>query len=397
MSIDFSQLLILGELPDILKLAEKITIRAGETLFQEGDNAEFFYVRETGQCMVSRNAEPLGEAQNSEILDFIAVLGGLPHTQRAITITDCQFLRWKVDDLWRDETFSKLARQYLAQHLHQTQSRLEQLQAPVHYQLYTAQVQAGPYVFPNSTIIFAFCTAPKMDFPLPVGVSRVGKGLLLGIADFQGAYYHHQPDFRFSYTETTVFVPVRVGAKLGLYVPYIYPSTYEPIVIGREIYGFPKQFGETNFSDSQVVLAVAEEAYLHMRWNKHETTNEPRIVGAFGQLFGVTGQITAAAFAIGDTLLSLINVPFYRRVSVFNHKRIPAIDTTHDKSTYEIDMLTEAIFSVEHWQKIDYLPNARLQVLGGIFKAWDITLREAFYTQLSMRLSTGRKVRDYKD
>jgi hypothetical protein len=395
MSIDLTRLPILGELPHILERAEKITIPARQTLFQEGDTAEYFYVRETGQCMVSRNTEPIGTAQ-TEILDLVAVLGGLTHTQRAIAITDCEFLRWKIDDLWRDETFSKLARQYLAHHLQQAQSRLDILQAPVHYQPYTAQVQAGPYVFPNSTIIFAFCTAPKMDFPLPAGVSRFGKGLLLGIADFQGAYYHHNPESRFSYTETTFFVPVRVGAKLGLYVPYIYPSSYEPIVIGREIYGFPKQFGETVLSHSQVSLTVSGTEYFSLRWDKREAANEPRIVGAFGQLFGVTGQITAAAFAIGDTLLSLINVPFYRRVSVFNHKRIPGIDTTLDKSTYDIDMLTQAIFSVEHWQKIDYVPDARLNVFDGIFKAWDITLRAAFYTQLTMRLSTGRKVHDYR-
>ncbi|MDQ7028162.1 MAG: acetoacetate decarboxylase family protein [Anaerolineae bacterium] len=376
--------------------AEKITILASETLFQEGDRAQYAYVRVIGRCMLSRHAEPLGEASATDILDELAVLGGLAHTQRAITLTDCEFLRWQIDDLWRDATFSKIARQYLVTHLQQSQSRLDQLQAPVHYRPDTAQVQAGPYVFPNSTIIFVFCTAPKMDFPLPQGVSRIGNRLLIGIADFQNAYYHHNPDARFSYTETTFFVPVRVGLSLGLYVPYIYPSAYEPIVLGREIYGFPKQLGETRLSDSQASLAISGEDTFRFTIGKHDKSSEPRIVGAFGQLFGVTGRITSAAFAIGDSLLSMMNVPFYRRVSVFNHKRIPSATTTRDKPTYDVDMLTQAIFSVEHWQKIDHLPNAKLQVTGGIFKQWDITLYDAFYTELSMRLSTGRITRDYR-
>jgi Acetoacetate decarboxylase (ADC)/Cyclic nucleotide-binding domain len=396
MTGDLSQLPVLGTLPQLLASAEKLTIPAGQTLFQEGDIPAYCFVCVSGRCVVSQNAQPLGEAQSTEILDLIAVLGGLPHTQRAITITACEFLRWQVDELWGNATFNIIARQYLAQHWQQAQARLDQLQAPVHYQPYTAQVQPGPYVFPNSTIVFAFCTAPKMDFPLPTGVSRIGKGLLIGIADFHAAYYQHQPDARFSYRETTFFVPVRVGVKLGLYVPYIYPSSYEPIVIGREIYGFPKQFGETTFSQKQVSLMVSNADYLNLRWDKRELANEPRLVGAFGQLFGVTGRITAAAFAVGDTLLSLINVPFYRRVNVFNHKRIPAIDTTYAKPSYAVDMLTQAIFSVEHWQKIDHLPSAQLQVTGDIFKTWDITLREAFYTQLTMRLSTGRMMRDYR-
>jgi acetoacetate decarboxylase len=382
--------------PHIQEKAEKITFPAGTTLFQEGDTPQYAYVRVMGRCMLSRHAEPLGEAPDSDILDEWAVLGGLPHTQRAITITDCEFMRWNINDLWHDEVFSKIARQYLAHHLTQAQTKLAQLQAPVHYQPYSAQVQAGPFVFPQSTIVFAFCHAPKMKLTLLQGVSQVGSGLLIGIANFQNAYYHHNPDARFSYTETTVFVPVRVGMSLGLYVPYIYPSTYEPIVIGREIYGFPKQLGDTQLSHSQSSLTVLGENYLSLQHGKHNTSNEPRIVGAFGQLFGVTGRITSAAFAIGDTLLSMMNVPFYRRVSVFNHKRIPSITTTHDKPAYDVDMLTQAIFSVEHWQKVSHLPDATLKVTGETFKTWDIKLRDAFYTELSMRLSTGRMVRDYR-
>jgi hypothetical protein len=143
-------------------------------------------------------------------------------------------------------------------------------------------------------------------------------------------------------------------------------------------------------------LAVSREICLDLQHSNHTQSNEPRIVGAFGQLFGVTGRITTAAFAIGDTLLSMMNVPFYRRVSVYNHKRIAGVSTTHDKPTCDVDMLTQAIFSVEHWQKINHLPDAQLEVTGGIFKTWNITLREAFYTELSMRLSTGRIARDYR-
>jgi acetoacetate decarboxylase len=42
-----------------------------------------------------------------------------------------------------------------------------------------------------------------------------------------------------------VFVPARFGSGIGLYVPFIYPSAWEPILLGREIYGFPKRLGKT--------------------------------------------------------------------------------------------------------------------------------------------------------
>ena len=44
-----------------------------------------------------------------------------------------------------------------------------------------------------------------------------------------GAHPDSQPDATFSYTETTVFVPVRYKRQLGFFPAYIYPSTYEPI------------------------------------------------------------------------------------------------------------------------------------------------------------------------
>jgi CRP-like cAMP-binding protein len=380
---------------DVRQLAQTVTIAAGETLFAEGDAPDYAYVRLTGTCTLSRHAQPIGNAPLDTVLDAIAILGDVPHTQRAITQTACTFLRWDRSDLRQSTAFTMAARRYLAHQLQQAQAERERIAQPVHYDTHSAQVLPGPFAFHNSVIRFVFCTAELPHLRLPTGVQRIGQSLLIGIADFRDAQYVHRPQARFHYTETTVFVPVRVGAKLGLYVPYIYPSTYEPILLGREIYGFPKRLGRTDITPTTSSLHVAGAEYLTLTHDQRTPANEASIVGAFGRLFGVPNLVTATAFRAGDTLLAAIGVPFYRRVNVFNHKRIPAVTSQHGAPQYAVDRLTQAIFSVERWHSIDHLPTARLD-LGHALHDWEVTLREAYDTTLAMRLSTGRVVRDYQ-
>lgn len=47
-----------------------------------------------------------------------------------------------------------------------------------------------------------------------------------------------------AFNECTVAVPVRVGDVLGNYVPYIYVTTDEALVPGRELAGFPKKIAD---------------------------------------------------------------------------------------------------------------------------------------------------------
>jgi hypothetical protein len=80
--------------------------------------------------MLSREAQPLGEARRDDPLDLLASLGGLPHEITAIALSDCEFLCWPVDDLWRFEPFAAASRRYLASALSAAQARLDELQAP---------------------------------------------------------------------------------------------------------------------------------------------------------------------------------------------------------------------------------------------------------------------------
>jgi hypothetical protein len=236
---------------------------------------------------------------------------------------------------------------------------------------------------------------------LPDGLSLLKSPLrerapvFIAFADFPYSYPRHDESARFAYTETTYFVPVRHKANPGAFVPYIYPSAWEPILLGREIYGFPKRLGHTVFGSNQVSLSVDGDKFLDLHWSQLETSTEPKLVGALMDWLGFERHIAAAAFQAGDLMRRAVRLPPYRRVDVYNHKRVLSVAATHDKPEYGVNCLTQAVFGVLRWNHIAWIVDPVLDVLGGPFGDAGLSVREAYRTGLAMRLSAGRVVRDY--
>lgn len=387
----------------LLAQADRRTFAAGDVIWYEGDLAETLDVLAAGRCTLSRNGQPRGDLHPSALLDPAAALGGLPHRVKVTAAEDGARLCWPVAALWDCAPFRETARRWLARELVSAQDRRDTLAAPVHYADGRAQIAPGPFMFEDVTLIFAFCDADldPVRAILPEGLRlfrRPGRrrdSVLLALADFPTAYPEDDPAARFGYTETTVFVPVRAGRRIGLFVPYIYPSAYEPILLGREIYGFPKRLGLTTLDSRCAALSVDGDSHIALAWAAQESSDEPRLVRALMDWIGLEGWSLSLAFRAGDTLRRVMQLPPFRRVSVYNHKRILAADAARDRPAYAVDQLTHAVFGVLRWYQIARLRDPALDVIAGPLAGTGITLREAYRTQLDMRLSAGRVVRDY--
>jgi hypothetical protein len=190
-------------------------------------------------------------------------------------------------------------------------------------------------------------------------------------------------------------VPVRFGANVGLYVPFIYPSAWEPILLGREIYGFPKRLGKTTFMGKSASLAVDSKPCFELAWDGEKPTRESRLVRALSDWIGIEGHAAEVAFRAGDMLRQAMRFPAFRRIDVYNHKCILAADATSDSPRYAVNNLTRAVFGVLRWHQIDRLTVPELTVHSQPFLSADLALREAYYSRLDMRLSTGEIVHDY--
>jgi CRP-like cAMP-binding protein len=396
-----------ASLPESLRQqleAEAITktYQAGETLFYEGDPPAVLALLLEGQVDLSWGGSPRGLCLPGSLLDPAAALGDLPHTVKAVASTACRLIEWQLDWLRELPDFQRFARRHLADFLRESQTRLSAAAAPIHY-VGRAEVRSGPYLFLDAGVTFVFCQADRgpIEETLPAGLSllKLPGGnrvpVLLGVADFPNAHPEADPSARFSYTETTLFVPVRLGATPGIFTPYIYPSSWEPILVGREVYGFPKQLGNTVFGSNEVSLSVDEEPHFCLRWEEQRTCKETKLVGALMSWLGIERHAASAAFQVGDVMRQAVRLPGYRRIDVFNHKRVPAVDSSPDAPRYDVDQLTQAVFGVLRWFSIAHLSGAKLITSGGPLHDANLTLLEAYRTCLDMRLSAGRKIRDY--
>lgn len=70
----------------------KITIRAGETLFQEGDAGNQMYVLETGVAEVFVQNQLVETLQHGSIVGEMGLVSPGPHSASVIAKTDCEFV-----------------------------------------------------------------------------------------------------------------------------------------------------------------------------------------------------------------------------------------------------------------------------------------------------------------
>lgn len=416
MTLDLTQHPFFGHLPASLAQAlaaqaELITVAVGQVLFYQGDaiQAGYFLSSGTYETAYDGVASPSQTHHGAPLfLDSIATLGGLVHSHKWTAKSECQVWQFPLAPLWDDPQVQAAARRYLAEQLTQSQAQYHALSAPVTYGPTSlgAEAPPGPFRFQQVTMIFAFCEANPAAIKslLPNGLSLLQRPyksaapLLIALADFPYAQREDGSGGTFAYTETTFFIPVRYGTAVGFYVPMIYPSAYEPILLGREIYGFPKRLGETDFASKQVRLAVDGDPWLSLAWESGQGANEAELVGALGGWLGVEANLTSAAFQAGEVLRKLARLPAHRRVDVYNHKKIPAVDSTQSAPRYAVNQLTRATFGVLRWHQVTRLVGGQLTIPTTGIKLdllQGLTLQTAYRTQLELRLGVGRVVMDY--
>lgn len=114
---------------------------------------------------------------------------------------------------------------------------------------------------------------------LPPGIEpREGQGMITMLT--------YPPGATRPFNECVVLVPVRVGDVVGNYVPYIYVTTDEALIPGREIAGFPKKLADVRWERDGARFAGAVT-----RWDKTivslegsvDTTIPPQMAAAQGE------------------------------------------------------------------------------------------------------------------
>src|SRR5262249_7916547 len=138
-----------------------------------------------------------------------------------------------------------------------------------------ARLVPGPYRFSPMRLVLHVVETERAALAalLPRGLHLLpglGGRYLVVFGDFHRCVTQHaRGDGRvFSYRETTPFIPCAGFGRVGAFIPELYPDSYMAILLGREIYGFPKRLGRTTVRGDGVDVIVDHARLMRARWSR---------------------------------------------------------------------------------------------------------------------------------
>lgn len=231
---------------------------------------------------------------------------------------------------------------------------------------------------------------PPGLIPLPGAQGRC----LVMINDIRRARCEHVPGREWAYREVVPFLPVACPSRMtvGLYTPEVFADATMPILLGREVYGFPKRLGRIRIDDHAVRLLADHDVALALRWTASRELGGEQAIAAMahalvpGAPHALIGAATRLLGAIEPRLDSLPSRAFMR-------KRI------HDPrgwagSSWAIDELVEVPFTLDTLASPRELIDVELE-LGRTWPLGPGRVVAALACEVGFRLTHARRVRDY--
>jgi Acetoacetate decarboxylase (ADC) len=261
-------------------------------------------------------------------------------------------------------------------------------------ELYPPKYTFGP--FPSIALVIEHepeqlaARLPPGLVPLPGASGRC----LVMINDIARVRCEHVPGREWAYREVVPFIPVVCPSRMaaGLYTPEVFADATMPILLGREVYGFPKRLGRIRIEDHFVRLLVDHALALELRWTSKREISEDVAISmmASALLPGAPARLIGAATSLFGALdLSLDSLP----TRAFMRKRI------HDPRgragvTWAIDELVEVPFTIDALASPMSLRDVDLE-LGRSWPLGPGKLIAAVACDVGFHLANARRVRDY--
>ena len=117
--------------------------------------------------------------------------------------------------------------------------------------------QSQPVTYKGSeTMSITFQTTPEVInrlVPVPLK-AYPGEIMIISIAlhNVESAFIDKQKQMSdYKYHEMYLTIPAEFNGKAGGFMPLLYLDKVDPIILGREIWGFPKYFAEINFQKDE--------------------------------------------------------------------------------------------------------------------------------------------------
>jgi CRP/FNR family cyclic AMP-dependent transcriptional regulator len=377
------------------------TLPAGARFIVEDSAAEAMFFVLSGEIRVIADDCTVGLEAAPRTIGLLSLLDHAPRTASVEAFSDIDVVMLMRDDfevLLREHPH--LVRQmvrFLTAEIRKVQQGDERTRHSFddHFHSPNARLVQGPYVMSafQMTALVMQTTPERVDACLPAGIHampRTEGRYLLTLNDFPAVYSEHPAAAgqTFAYRETTPFIPVvGPGMKPAVFSPELYLDSYMPIVLGRELYGFPKRYGRAIFGERHIDLHVSGSLAFRAKWQDTAALAAGELLAMLqNALFGLP-SLPGQAAAL-ESLFGLVDRPLLREhwpaMPVLVHSQVP--DGRRDGETMRIDEIVEIPFCVRRVWDFELLREA--EVIG--FEDWLLQGRCVAGVRLRMEASFGR-------
>jgi CRP/FNR family transcriptional regulator, cyclic AMP receptor protein len=258
---------------------------------------------------------------------------------------------------------------------------------------YTADVELRTFVMQDDASRLRGLLPPGCT-PLP-GLEETWVLVLSHFRDVHSTRVGQQRSF--SYREVTPFVPcLGPDSQPGLFCPELYPDNYLAILLGRELYGFPKRMGQVHLGPTHVTVAAGHHLVLRAGWSG-ERAGDAALVGAHlaSMITPLPALVTKAAGTLFGLFTHRSSQPLWPTVSVLVRKQIPQASSVYDERALHIDELVRVPFVLENVSAFAVLDDPEVQFFQQDFLVGG-QARIAFKQDLRFTFGAGTVLHDYR-
>jgi len=396
---------------EFLKEARHVRLQRGTVLTREGEKADDVFFLLDGELSVTVKGRLQALLEAPRAVGLLALLDGQPRSASLEVFRNAELVRLSGDGfralMASRLSFTRAVVDALSKEMRDAFAQQERDRAAMDdfFESPSAHLVPGPYAAgPVEMLAFVMRDdAARLKALLPPGCAPL-PGLedtyLLTVDFFEDVHSKAEAGRgrKFSYREVTPFVPC-VGPDLvpGLYCPELYPDNYLAIVLGRELYGFPKRLGRVERGVGQVTLTSGHRLVLRASWDRVRSCRASELGAHLAKTTGRVKLPDLAARAVGQLFEAFTHERtqvLWPKVPVLVRKQIPESSSVYERRL-AIDELVRVPFELEELGGYAVLERPRVDFFAPDFFLGGQPLA-AFRQVVHFTFGAGQSVRNYR-
>lgn len=388
--------------------SKELKLPRGFVLTREGERGDDVYFLEAGELAVKRGSRLITMLEGPRFVGLPLALGESSRSASLEVLTDSKLIAFRGEvmrELMNEDLgFARAIANELQSDLRVAWHQQDQDRQALDdfFVSPSARLVPGPYVAQLDVKTFVLRELPtRLRAHLPPGCSPMPGAddtWLLLVSDFLDVHSESPAgqNRRFSYREVSPFIPC-LGPDLvpSLFCPELYPDNYLAVLLGRELYGFPKRMGRFEVGATHASLAVGNQLALRTSWSRERACSSKELGEHLASSGGASTLAARAAGQLMGVLTNPLGKALWPDVPVLVRKQIPEASSVYERSLH-IDELVCIPFGLSDVRDFAVLESPEVRFLSDAFPLrGDVIV--GYRQKMSFRFGAGKVLRDYRE